>query len=48
LASIMGEFKYFMFLFFPFAPIIYGLIIAPAAFAYHALVPSKDRADIFD
>jgi len=49
LASVTGELKFYMFLFFPFAPIIYGLIIAPGAFAYRVLVPSViDPAATFD
>jgi hypothetical protein len=39
-ASVMGGFKYYMFIFLPFAPIVQGLIVAPGAFAYRALVPS--------
>ena len=31
LASVMGNLKYYMLVFFPAAPIIYGLIIAPGA-----------------
>jgi dolichyl-phosphate-mannose--protein O-mannosyl transferase len=49
LASVMSSFKYAMLVFFPFAPIVYGLIIAPGAFAYRALVPSAtDAAATFD
>jgi hypothetical protein len=47
--SVASNLKYYMFLFLPFAPIFQGLIIAPGAFAYRALVPSViDPAATFD
>jgi hypothetical protein len=49
LATVMSNFKYGLLIFVPFAPIVYGLIIAPGAFAYRALVPSAtDAAATFD
>lgn len=49
MASIINNLKYYMFIFLPVAPIFNGLIIAPGAFAYRALVPSAaDAADVVD
>jgi len=48
--SAMSNFKYGVLIGLPVAPVLYGLVIAPAAFAYRALVPSArtDAAAVFE
>jgi hypothetical protein len=50
LMSAVSKLKYAVLVVLPFAPVLYGLIIAPGAFAYRALVPppAADAASAFD